>query len=158
LHTTKLIQQSARYSWPLQRAMQAILKEAGVSDENMMMMVHKTISSFQFTLPKPNISTKKAQFEELNTVLESMPKLLDVLLPSDMLPDELQDTMKAIRAGVLLKLIRKFITAVGFQGNMDVPDLLDTGAELEMPKVIAHIANVKKAIETATAAFSKPTP
>lgn len=113
-------------------------------DETVDEELKRIIASMEVVLPPPNMSTSKAHFEEVQAQTEAVNKILEVMFPDDMAPnDELKGLMTTIRALMAAKVIREFLPKLGFHEIAAVPDLeeLDDGP---IVKAILRLGSIKK--------------
>lgn len=107
-------------------------------------IVKKLLSTVELVLAAPNMSTSKAHFEELNSQIEAITKLMETIYPDDIVVDQdLASQMKALRAIASSKMIKQFLPKLGVHEIADVPSIEDIDTDI-LVKVTQFLGNLKK--------------
>lgn len=88
----------------------------------------KIIRDITPTLPFPNISKGKAQYEEVSNYIKALDEIVDSLYRDDMISVDNEDIKAqylASKSIIKASLIKKFISNIGKQDLFDIPELGD---------------------------------
>lgn len=114
------------------------------NDEMVEEALKRVISTAELVLAPPNMSTSKAHFEEINAQVDAVNKMLDVIYPDDVAPnDELRSLMASIRAVIASKAFREFLPKLGFHEITEVPSMSDISID-ESIKILLRLSEIKK--------------
>ena len=170
-HMTKFIKLYTKYSYPLRKRIEEIVRKTGVTrkenesteatviksdvtidtnDSNVKKNVEKLISCIKITLPSPKIVVDKAQYEEIEKYLDTIDKICEAIYPDNMLDgeevSELKSTLTAMRSCIKSNMVRDYIDNIGFQSSYNMP----FPAEINMRSIkdlIQLLANQRKGIK-----------
>lgn len=110
--------------------------------------VFSAISNLKVVLPTPRIVVDKSQYAEIEQYIQTVDKICETLYHDDMVSgdaQDLQDTMKIMRACIREKMVRDYIEKIGFQSIYDMP----LPEDIDMDKAMALIrllSNKKKGV------------
>jgi len=88
----------------------------------------KIIKDITPTLPFPNISKGKAQYEEVSNYIKAVGEIVDALYTDDMISvdnEGIKTQYAASKSIIKASLIKKFISNIGKQDLFDIPELAD---------------------------------
>jgi hypothetical protein len=149
--TESLVKSYSRNSYHLLSEIINLIKENedGIdSHEKMRSIVSHVLASIKVSLPSPNISPDKARFTELDTIVETIEKLAEKLLPEELIMSEDENsktTLIAIRAQIVSELIKNSVTQLGASGIVDVSKFnienLDTIKVQDINQMIKNYTN-----------------
>ena len=106
-------------------------------------LVKRVLSTIELQLAPPNMSTTKAQYEELQAQADTIQKMLDLLYPDDAAPsDDLRSFMSALRAMVGSKLIKDFLPKLGVHDMADVPSIEEIDTD-NLKNLLMFLGNLK---------------
>lgn len=112
-------------------------------DKSASELVKRVLATVELVLPPPNMSTSKAQYDELGAQADAIDKLLNLLYPDDVAPsDELKSYMSSLRAMVGSKLIKEFLPKLGVHDIADVPSIEEIDTD-DLKKILLFLANLK---------------
>ena len=138
VHNNKHIRSVVRYAKPLRDAIGKILNKDGSSPDSYpsasggstaSISIDSVINSICTSLPTPKIAPDKALFTEINDYLDSVDKVVDRMIASDMLPDgdtSSKDAIDKLKAYYKAKMTKQFTEIVGMDTVIDLPDMEDT--------------------------------
>lgn len=111
-------------------------KEDGVVDDDKKssidVILNDIISNIEAKLPSPNIAPNKTEFEELDTMIQSISTAIEAVFDNDIASDE---PMVAMRAIIKSDIVREFMSNMGVSKDLQVPDLT--------PEVYSRILDYK---------------
>lgn len=104
------------------------------------------IGNIFITLPSPTVSPNKARYKELEDIIETIIKVVGVLLPEDLIvgADETsKSTILALKADVTRKMVKDTLNKLGASGFVDTAliDKLDIEAILSFNEKVGNISN-----------------
>ena len=107
----------------------------------------RVISTVELILPPPNMVGNKAHFEEINSQVDAIDKILESIYNDDVAPnDEVRSLMASVRAVAKAKLLRDFLPRLGFHEIADIPDIEEISTE-QPAKLIQFLNNFKRRMD-----------
>ena len=107
----------------------------------------RVISTVELILPPPNMVGNKAHFEEINSQVDAIDKILESIYNDDVAPnDEVRSLMASVRAVAKAKLLRDFLPRLGFHEIADIPDIEEISTE-QPAKLIMFLNNFKRRMD-----------
>ena len=107
-------------------------------------------------LPAPSIAPSKTEFEELDTIINSINTTLEAVFDNDLGSTD-DNPMSMIRALVKEQVIRDYMTKIGVMRDVSVPDILDpkflsliNDRKLGMLNIISGLKAAVKATQPTT--------
>ena len=82
------------------------------------------INHITTVLPTPSIAPSKTEFEELDTIINSINTTLEAVFDNDLGSTD-DNPMSMIRALVKEQVVRDYMTKIGVMRDVSVPDILD---------------------------------
>lgn len=163
-YMTKFIKLYAKYSYAIQSKIADIIVKSDKSakdressealpksDVKVQMndekSVHKrvrlAIDNLKIILPSPRIVVDKTQYAEIEQYIQTIEKICETLYHDEMLSgdaQDLQDTMKIMRACIREKMVREYIKKIGFQSiyEMPMPEDIDMDKAMELIKLLSN--------------------
>ena len=117
------------------------------NDEDTEEALKRVIGTVELILPPPNMVGNKAHFEEINSQVDAIDKILESIYPDDVAPnDELRSLMASVRAVAKAKLIREFLPRLGFHEIADIPDIEEVSTE-QPAKLLTFLNNFKRRMD-----------
>ena len=170
-HMTKFIKLYTRYSYPLRKQLEEVLRntsitkrdnesseatvikgdiEVNTNDAGIKKNIEKIISCIKVSLPSPKIVVDKAQYEEIEKYLDTIDKICEAVYPDNSLEveelSELKGTLTIMRAAIKSNMVRDYIDNIGFQSSYDMP----YPENIDMKNIrdtIQFLANQRKGIK-----------
>lgn len=94
------------------------------NDDDIDTILKRTIATAEVVLAPPNVAANKAHYEEVQSMVDAMDKVLQTIYPDDIAPnDELRSTLSTIRALVSSNALREFLPKLGFHELATVPNI-----------------------------------
>ena len=116
-------------------------------DDNTEEALKRVISTVELILPPPNMVGNKAHFEEINSQVDAIDKILESIYNDDVAPnDEVRSLMASVRAVAKAKLLRDFLPRLGFHEIADIPDIEEISTE-QPAKLIMFLNNFKRRMD-----------
>ena len=106
-------------------------------------------------LPAPNIAPSKTEFEELDTIINSINTTLEAVFDNDLGSVD-DNPIATIRALVKESVIRDYMTKIGVMRDVDIPDIASPGF---LDKIHNHkltMINLSKGLKAAVAVTQPP--
>lgn len=164
----KFVRVYTRYSKPLRNAIAKIINKDGSETEVVStttngdaakLGIDNIINSIHTELPTPKLAPDKAQYEEINTYLQSISGLIDNLMPDDVLPDADDDAkryMNNFRAYFKLMATRKLCEIIGIDNIFEVPDLSESlQAQIDIDDYYQVVKNLRNHMLAAKSALDR---
>ena len=162
-HMTKFVRLYSRYSFAIRKKISDIIRNSDktleeressealpksdtkvkMNDEkNVSKRVMMAINHLKISLPSPRIVVDKTQYMEIEQYIGTIEKICEVLYHDDFLTgdaQELQDTMKIMRACIREKMVREYIEKIGFQSiyEMPLPEDIDIDKAMDIIKLLS---------------------
>lgn len=165
VHNNKLIRSIVRYAKPLRDSISEILNKDGSSTDSYpsasggstsSITVDSVINAICTSLPTPKIAPDKALFNEISDYLESIDKVVDRMISSDMIPDgdtSSKDAIDRLKAYYKAKMTKQFAKVVGVDTVLDLPDMENTleaqSGMLTLYTIAKNLSQMFKSAETA---------
>lgn len=117
------------------------------NDDDTEEALKRVISTVELILPPPNMVGNKAHFEEINSQVDAIDKILESIYNDDVAPnDEVRSLMASVRAVAKAKLLRDFLPRLGFHEIADIPDIEEISTE-QPAKLIQFLNNFKRRMD-----------
>ena len=115
-------------------------------DKNTDRRIQMVINHLCIELPTPRIVVDKTQYVEIEQYITTIEKILDSVYPDEIASgaaQEVQEINKVLKAIVKQKMIRDYITEIGFQSIYDIPsiDAVDTDFVQDALQVLLNLSN-----------------
>lgn len=106
------------------------------------------IDSMTITLPHPNVAPSKAQFEALDSMVQSIGSTMDALFPDDLVGpnDELAATIRLIRAKFKTLNVRSYLESSGMS-SLEIPGSDFTAILSDLSEMTMALLNTKQMLE-----------
>ena len=116
-------------------------------DDTVETALHRVINTVELVLPPPNMATSKAHFEEINSQIDIIDKLLESIYNDDVASnDDVKNLMASVRAITKAKLLRDFLPRIGFHEVASVPSIEDISTD-EPARLIKFLNNFKRRMD-----------
>ena len=163
-HMTKFVRLYSRYSFAIRKKISDIIRNSDKTleeressealpksdtkvkmndEQNVSKRVMMAINHLKISLPSPRIVVDKTQYMEIEQYIGTIEKICEVLYHDDFLTgdaQELQDTMKIMRACIREKMVREYIEKIGFQSiyEMPLPEDIDIDKAMDIIKLLSN--------------------
>ena len=112
-------------------------------EKSVLKRVRLAIDNLKIILPSPRIVVDKTQYQEIEQYIQTIEKICETLYHDEMLSgdaQDLQDTMKIMRACIREKMVREYIEKIGFQSiyEMPLPEDIDMDKAMELIKLLSN--------------------
>lgn len=156
----KLVRNYLKYSKELQKQIKEILNSVANDDKqkdknlinNDDITVESIINSVQVTLPSPNVSVSKAQYEEIQQYIGMIDTILNTLFTDELVGidnRELKDLMVSVRALNKSTMLRSFMETIGFQGSFEIPSIeVAIGDSNVLENMVQSLINLKVGLKS----------
>jgi len=86
----------------------------------------RVLATLEIVLPKPNVSTDKAHYEEIRNYMDMVDNLTQKIYPDDIgMTDEEKKMVAMLRGAMNSKLIQEFMNDLGHHHFADIPEVDD---------------------------------
>ena len=129
--------------------------DAGLSDQK---LLESIIAHIEMILPKSEVSPAKAQFEELDSFVQTLTTMIDSIYSDDLFSTDadLKEAIGSIRAMVKSQIIQEHLRRVGLGANIKLPDLKNF-MSTDLLEIHQAATNLKTALAQQKA-LTSPTP
>ena len=127
-------------------------------DDTISRKVKDVIESIDIDLPQPAMTIKKSHIEEINSLIDAVQKVLDIIYSDDVIAnDELKSNMSSIRAIIMSSTLREFLPKLGVQAIAEIPD--PTHVEADYSKNLTlNLLNLQRRLSNLTKLVKKELP
>lgn len=164
----KFIRVYTRYAKPLRQAIAKIINKDGSETDVVpttsggdasKITIDEIINSINTSLPTPKLAPDKAQYEEINTYLQSISGLIDNLMPDEVLPDADDDAkryMNNFRTYFKMMATKKLCEVIGIDNIFEVPDLSESlQAQIDIDDYYQVVKNLRNHMLAAKSALDR---
>jgi hypothetical protein len=143
--TENIVKGYVRNSYSVLKEIIEVLKENNCdvdTTEKLKLMLDHIVSNIFVTLPSPDISPDKARYAELEEVIKTIDAIAEKLIPDDMIvleDDKSAETLKAIRASIVVDLVKEAVHKIGAGGIIDTTMFDDDNMDILKLEKYNHI-------------------
>lgn len=164
----KFVRVYTRYAKPLRVAIAKILNKDGsetdvvqttTNGDASKITIDEVINAINTSLSNPKLAPDKAQYEEINTYLQSISGLIDNLMPDEVLPDADDDAkryMNNFRTYFKMMATKKLCEVIGIDNIFEVPDLSESlQAQIDIDDYYQVVKNLRNHMLAAKSALDR---
>jgi len=106
-------------------------------DDSVDAKLRRLIAGFEINLPKPNVATSKAHYEELRSFMDSVEQIVQKRYPDEMAQsDDERKQLAALRGALQSDMIKDYMENLGYHQLANIPDtdemILDTAVHTSL--------------------------
>lgn len=149
--TNQYVRTYTTFSQPLRDAIQQIItnhsgSEEGTNDDQKI-TVDDVIAYVTIMLPEPIMAPEKAQFEGIDSAIQSIDALLMALIPDELGSlTESSDVVTALRSLYKQKIMGSIVSRFGIGNEITIPDLCNVPVD-DLQRVMQSLHNLKQFAE-----------